>query len=137
MSTIKWIADILSSQMSSPLPKSFPPDLLIGLTRNIELYKAGLLSEDAVHDLKQAMKVWIAQILAAQRSNKSAVFKKDPELFFIPMVADLSHVLQQEITSRSIDFEIYELDVDDLFEEERMRVWATHYGLNLFEQKFA
>jgi hypothetical protein len=135
MSSIKWIAEILSSQTSSPLPKSFPPDLLIGLTRNIEFYKAGLLSEDAAHDLKQVMKLWISQILDAQSSDRSAVFKKDLGLYFIPMVADLSYVLQQEITSRSIDFEIYELDIDDVFEEERMRVWANHYGLNLPEQK--
>lgn len=135
MSSIKWIAEILSNQTPSPLPRSFSPELLIGLTRNIEFYKAGLLSEDAAHDLKQVMKIWIHQILDAQSSDRSAAFKKDLGLYFIPMVADLSYVLQQEITSRSIDFEIYELKIEEMFEEGRMRVWATHYGLNLPEQK--
>lgn len=135
MSSIKYITDIFSDQTIGPLPKSFPLEILVSLTRNIELYKAGLLSEDETHDLMQVIKLWIAKILAAQRPDKSAAFKKDLGLFFIPMIADLSYILQQEITSRSIDFKIYELDIDDVFEEERMRVWAKHYGLNLSKQK--
>ena len=88
------------------LPKFFPNDLLIAMTRELALVADFAVSQDDMHYMTVLMKGYLRRVLETYGAGRLTDFNAKVDEMLTPLAGELYDCLFEEIVSRLIGYDV-------------------------------